>query len=122
MNKAVLVPLFFLFFSFLIVAPVHAARSFDVTEIPTYIDEQFGVGEFVGGLLASVVFLSILMLPIMYLTKGKAYSLYIVFGLSVLGVLVGLGWLPVWLYIIMLLMIALAFGRKLADLFGGLGR
>lgn len=119
MNKAILVPLFFLFFTVL-VAPVHAARSFDIMEVPTLIDEQFGCGEFVGGLIASVVLLSLIMMPLMYLTKGKAYGIYIIFGLSLLGVLVGLGWLPVWLYIIIILALAIGFGRKLADLLGGI--
>jgi len=119
MNKAALFPLFFLLV-IILVAPVHAATSFDIMEVPTYIDEQFGCGEFVGGLLASLVLLSLILLPLMYLTKGKAYGIYIVFGLLVLAPLVGLGWLPVWLYIIIILALAIGFGRKLAEVLGGL--
>ena len=122
MNKASLIPLFFLLLLILVVSPVHAARSFDIMEVPTYLDEQFACGEFVGGLLASLILLCIVMLPLMYLTKGKAYSIYILFGLLVLAPLVGLGWLPVWLYIIIVLLIALGFGKQLAGFFGGLGR
>ena len=121
MQKKALTSLFFLLL-IILVAPVHAARSFDMMEVPTYIDEQFGCGEFVGGLLASLVLLAIILLPLMYLTKGKAYSIYILFGLLVLAPLVGLGWLPVWLYIIIILLIALGFGKQLAGFFGGLGR
>ena len=120
MNKASLVPFFLFFLLILVITPVHAARSFDITEIPVLIDEQFGCGEFIGGLLASLALLSIVMLPLMYLTKGKAYGIYIIFGLSVLGVLVALGWAPVWLYIIIILALAIGFGRKLADLLGGI--
>lgn len=121
MNK-VAISLFFLFLSILIIPSVYAAGSFEVSDVPSYLDEQLGCGEFVGGLIASVVLLCIVMLPTMYLTKGKAYSLYIIFGLLVLAPLVGLGWLPVWLYIIIILLIALGFGKQLAVFFGGIGK
>jgi len=121
MNKA-LISLFLFFVLVSAISPAYATGGFDVSSVPTYIDEQLGVGEFVGGLLASLVLLCIIMLPLMYLTKGKAYSVYIVFGLLTLAPLVGLGWLPVWLYIIIILLIALGFGKQLAGFFGGLGR
>lgn len=98
------------------------ASSLDFTELPTYLDNQIGVGTFIAGLLCSLIGLSLVMLPLIYLTKGKAYSLYIFFGLIVTAPFVGLGWFPVWLFIIIVLAIALGFGQKLADFLGGLKR
>lgn len=88
-------------------------------------EEQFGIvgsDGFIGGLIASVALLVIVMLPLIYLTRGKAYSLYIIFSLLTLAPLVGLGWVPIWLYIIVLLLIAMGFGKELAKFLGGLGK
>lgn len=98
------------------------ATTFEFTELPTYLDNQLGCGEFVAGLLLTLFAVSIVVIPTIYLTKGKAYSLYIFFGLIVTAPFVGLGWFPVWLYIIIVLAIALGFGQKLADFLGGLKR
>ena len=118
MNKIVLT-LFFVFFLICIIPSVYA-DTFDIAEVPAYLDSQLNCGEFVGGLIASVVCLMIVLLPTMYLTKGKAYSLYIVLSFAVLAPLVGLGWFPVWLYIIIILAIALGFGEKISSFLGGI--
>ena len=106
----------------MLIVPVVYGNSFDVNDIPTYLDNQFNFGEFVGGLVASLFVLMIVLLPTIYLTKGKAYSLYIILSLATMAPLVGMGWLPIWLYIIILLTIALRFGQDLASWLGGLRR
>lgn len=98
------------------------AEPFEVTEIPTYLDNQLGVGTFIGGLIASLFVLGIVMIPLIYLTKGKAYSLYIIFSMAILAPLVGLGWFPVYVYVIILLLLAFGFSEKLRDLLGSVGR
>lgn len=113
-----LIPLF-LFLLASLVATVKA-ETFDIMEVPNYIDNQLGCGVFIAGLLASLFVLIIVLLPIIYMTKGKAYSLYIVLGLAVLSPLVGLGWFPLYVFIIIILAIALKFGRELAGILGGL--
>lgn len=60
------------------------------------------------------------MIPVIILTKGKQYTLYIIVSMATIAPLVGLGWFPVWIYMIIILMIALAFGQKIADTIGGL--
>lgn len=118
MNKA-LIPLFlFLALSFLVYTV--KAESFDIMAVPEYIDTQLGCGEFIGGLLASMVVMLLTLLPVLVMTKGKQPTLYLVMFFFVLAPLTGLGWFPIWLYIILLLAIALGFGQKLADIFGGL--
>jgi hypothetical protein len=98
------------------------ATTFEVTEIPTYIDNQLNCGEFVAGLLVILLLLLIVILPTMYLTKGKAYGVYIILSMAVLAPLVGLGWFPVYVYIIILFLIALKFSQALRDFLGSVGR
>jgi len=118
MRKIALLSLF-LFLTFNLVATVKA-DTFDIMSVPSYLDTQLGCGEFIGGLLVSIFVLMVTLLPIMIATKGKQYTLYIVMFFAVLAPLTGLGWFPIWLYIVLLLAIALGLGQKIADLIGGL--
>lgn len=118
LRKLALISLFLIvFLSFVAVAK---ADTFDLTEVPRYLDNQLNCGTFVGGLLASIAVLCIVMLPLMLMTKGKAYSVYIIFSMATIAPLVGLGWFPVYVYIIIILLIALKFGQQIADFLGGL--
>lgn len=118
MRKAI-IPLFLFLFLSLIVVTVKA-DTFDIMSVPEYIDNQFGCGEFIGGLIASIAVLVITLLPIMVMTKGKQPTLYLVLFFAVLAPLTGLGWFPVWLYIVLLIAIALGLGQKISDMLGGL--
>lgn len=89
-------------------------------QLPTYLDNQLGVGTFVAGLLITMVVLALTLIPVMVLTKGKIWSLYILFSLVVTAPFVALGWFPVWLYIVIILAIALGMGQRIAEALGGL--
>lgn len=118
-------PIFLIFFFILLISVLTSlntvsADTFEVTEIPTYIDNQLGVGEFIGGLLASIAVLMLTLVPLIILTKGKQAVLYIIVALTVLSPLVGLGWFPIWVFIIIILAIAVGLGRQFSDFLGGL--
>lgn len=98
------------------------ATTFDIMEVPTYVNDQLGCGEFIAGLLVSLVIFSLIMLPTIYLTKGKAYSIYIVMGMVILAPLVAFGWFPIYIYIIIIFLLAFGFSSKLRDFFGSVGR
>jgi hypothetical protein len=93
-----------------------------VTEFPTILATQLGISDWIAGIILSLFVLLLILLPSMYLTKGKAYGVYIILGMAVLAPLVGLGWFPVYIYIIVLFLIALGFSSKLRDFLGGLNR
>lgn len=104
---------------------MNTVYGFSVSDVPSSIESGLGItgsDGFIGGLIASLVLLCLVLFPTMILTKGKAYSLYILVSMAVLAPLVGLGWFPIYVYIIIVLLIALKFGRELADLLGGLRR
>ena len=121
MKRKYLLPFLFLFSLLATVATV-SADTFDLMEVPTYIDNQFGCGEFVGGLIASVFLLLLTLIPVIILTRGRSqmYGLYVLVGLSVLAPLVGLGWFPVWLYVIIVIALSVGLGRMIAGAIGGL--
>jgi len=104
-----------------IVVPVRA-ETFDLMEVPTYIDNQLNCGEFIGGLLASLFILMLTLIPLIMLTKGKQATLYIIVFIAVLAPLVGLGWFNIFVYIIIILAIAVGMGQKIADALGGIGK
>jgi ABC-type multidrug transport system permease subunit len=116
--KILLISLFFLLTILAIVTPVRA-ETFDMMKVPTYIDNQLGVGEFIGGMLASIFVLMLTLVPLMVLTKGKQYTVYIIVAVAVMAPLVGLGWFPLWVYILIILAIAVGLGRQISDAIGG---
>lgn len=119
MNKT-LILFFFLVLTSYLIGVAHA--QFDLMEIPTYIDNQLGVGEFIGGLLASMFVLCITLFPIIIMTRGRStmYGLYVLVGLVVLAPLVGMGWFPIWIYIIIVIALSIGLGRMIADAIGTL--
>ena len=108
----------FLLFSSLITL-VHA-EPFNLMELPTYVDTQLGVGLFIAGLLISLVVLMLILLPVLVVTKGKNFSLYMILTLVTLAPLTALGWFNSWVFVVIILAIAVGLGQKITDLLGGL--
>lgn len=118
-------PLILFLFPLVLALIVNTVYGFSVSDVPSSIENGLGItgsNGFIGGLIASLILLCLVLFPTMILTKGKAYSLYILLSLAVLAPLVGLGWFPVYVYIIIVLLIALKFGKEMADFLGGLRR
>ena len=118
MNKKtlLLIPLFF----FCLVGTVSA--QFDVLEVPAYIDDQLGCGEFVGGLIASTFVLMVTLIPTIILTRGasKLYGLYVLVGLVIISMLTALGWFPIFVTILIIIALSVGLGRMISDALGGL--
>ena len=93
--------------------------SFDLQSLPESLNGYLGCGVEVSGLILSLVFISLVMLPIIGLTKGRQFTLYILVGVVASSPFVALGWLPIWIYIIIVLFVALKFGQQLAGFMGG---
>lgn len=110
------------FFLFCSLAVTVKADTFDLMEVPTYIDNQLGCGEFIGGMIASIVILTLTLVPIIILTKGKSslMSLYMLVGFVDLGLLVALGWFPIWIFIIIVVAISVGLGKEISGALGGL--
>lgn len=99
-----------------------STAEIDVTAIPAQLASLLNVSEWLAGIFLSIFILMLILTPTMYLTKGKAYGLYIIFSMATLAPLVGLGWFPVYIYIVILLLLALGFSQKLRDFIGSVGQ
>ncbi len=109
---------FFLLFSSLPVAFCDSDGSVNLLNIPEYLGEKLGVGTFAGGLLAGALVLVAFLMPAVLLAKGKGSALIfiIIIGLVLMGFEVAIAWLPVWLFTVVILMIALFGGLRAKDL------
>jgi hypothetical protein len=90
-----------------------------LTGLPQALANALGTSLFVGQILASITFLALFLVPILYLTKGKN----IILSLSVAGLVVGfetaIGWLNVWFMILFILIVSLMFASSFRDFVTG---
>lgn len=114
-GAVLLISLFFVVF----LVNQATAEPFNVTSIPEQVGNQLMVGAFVGGLIVSIVILLFVLVPVMIITKGKAYQVYLVLMLSVLTPLVAIGWFNFWVFIVIVLAISVGIAERVADFLGG---
>lgn len=114
-----LVPLFFLMF----IMPVYAETEISLLALAEQLGVRLGVGTFVGGLICSVIFLMATVMPIALINRsrkgGGNFVAELVIGVVVLGVCVGLTWLPFWFLLVIVMLLALLFSGKMRSYIGG---
>jgi len=108
------------------VSPVFAASSDTVNlqNFPQQLATALGVSLFVAQILASTILLCLVLFPSIMVAGyfgGSGAVLYaiLIVGLPVSGVCVGLGWLPVWIFLVTCLLIALMFAGQMRGLITG---
>lgn len=114
MKKAIILPFFFfllLAFAFLLVAPVRAEGDVSLTDFPTKLAEQLGIDVFAGKILASVIILLLFLLPCFLLTRSQPAHLIV--GMAGLGFCIAMGWLPIYIFAIIGLLIAFGFTKMI---------
>lgn len=124
--KVVKIMLLSLMLLAMLVSPVLAAEDdvVDLNSVPQKLADALGVTLFVGQLMFSLIFTCLFLFPAMLMAGyfgGPGAVLYtiIIVGLGASAVCVALGWLPVWLYLVMCLLIALLFSGKMRGLITG---
>jgi len=93
----------------LTILPAYAEGEVSLPDVPTYIATQLGTSVFIGQLIASAIMFSMVMFPLFILTKSKVAQLMA--GMLVLSICVGLGWVPIWIFAITVMMIAFGFAN-----------
>ena len=105
-----------LFFIFVNIA---YAQDVDLTDFPTQLADRLSITVNQAELLTGLLFLSFFLFPTLLLMRGKgntASGIAAVFvGAGTLGFCVLMGWYPVWLLIIMVLIIALFFAKQIVE-------
>lgn len=113
-----LIPLFFL----IIIRPVYAESDVNLLTIHEALGEKLGVSIFAGGLICSAILLMMFILPVALINrsrKGGGTPMAELFtGMTVLGVCVAITWFPVWIFVLIILLIALMFSDKIKGVFG----
>jgi len=108
------------------VSPVFATSS-DVVNLenfPQQLATALGVSLFVAGILASTILLCLILFPSIMIAgyfggSGSVMYALLIVGLPISGVCVALGWLPVWLFLVTCLLIAVMFASKMRELITG---
>jgi len=125
MNHKKLIFLSSLAFSILFcVSSVSAESDIDISAIPQGLADKMGIPLFATQLLCSGILLLIFVMPVALIGRKKSGSpiaeLFV--GFLILGVCIALGWLPVWLFLMLCLLVGLMFAGKMRDFLSGGGK
>ena len=107
---------------FMLTAVVNVAYAtedaINLTEFPKQLAETLNIIEFAGGVLATLILMSLFLLPAMILAR-KNYMLHLTFVLSVMCFAIAVGWLPVWLLLLTVMVVAALWSGKVRDWISG---
>ena len=80
-----------------------------IEDIPSVFAEAVGINEGTAQIIMSVAVIFFILLPTMYLARGKnATTIWLIMFLFAEMLLIGLGWIPFWLLIATVAMMAFA--------------
>ena len=81
-----------------------------IEEIPDWLSDAWGINLGTAQVIISIIVIFAMLLPTMYLARGKnATTIYLIMALLAECLLVGLGWMPFWVLIATVAMMAVAF-------------
>ena len=76
-------------------------------DIPQGFADYFLINLGTAQVILSIAIIFAVLLPVMYLTNGKSTTMYLVMFVLVESLLVGIGWMPFWILITTIAVIAL---------------
>lgn len=80
-------------------------------DIPTWFSDYMDISLEAGQIILSIAVISAVLLPILYLTRGRGVLLPALVFVLMEALLVGIGWFPLWLMIVTVCIIALLWAR-----------
>ncbi len=91
----------------------------DLTDFPQGLADQLGIDLFAGQILAACIMLALLLFPTLFLTKKFNFPTItaLIMGMLGLGFCVAVGWLPIWLFTVICMVIALMFSKQVIGIF-----
>lgn len=91
-----------------------------ITDIPTWLADAWGISEAVAQVILSIMVIFAILLPVMYLARGRGtITIYLVVFFLVEAFLVGIGWLPFWILIATVAMMAMGIAMLGSKAIGG---
>ncbi|HUW47051.1 MAG TPA: hypothetical protein VMW50_14845 [Dehalococcoidia bacterium] len=89
-------------------------------DIPSYFADATGINETTAQLILSLVIIFTLLIPTMYLSRGKnAVTIWLIMTFLGECVVLGLGWLPFWILIMTIAITVLAIALVSSKAIGG---
>lgn len=113
---------FLLLFSTLTFALIRTAycvdedQTWNLMDLDDQVASALGVSTFISGLIISTILNFMFLLPLAYLCSGKNKNPVLpclIIGLPLDGTCVALGWLPVWIMLIICMLVALMFASSM---------
>lgn len=98
---------------------VHAEGNIDLTTFPEYLAEKLGVDVFIGRLIAACIILGLCLFPTLALTRNPLSHLFM--GMIALCITTALGWVPVWVLLVISMLVAMLFSSKIRNWISGSG-
>lgn len=84
-------------------------QSVSLEDIPAALADLWGITEASAQILLSIVVILAVLLPVMYLSKGSSEMIIIIMTFITISFLVGIGWLPFWILIAIVSVMAIAW-------------
>jgi len=89
-------------------------------DIPSYFADATGINETTAQLILSLVIIFTLLIPTMYLSRGKnAVTIWLIMTFLGECVVLGLGWLPFWIMIMTIAITVLGIALTTSKAIGG---
>ena len=121
MGKTVWFAIFLVSVLFIMTPLVYASEDENVNlqDLPKYLSERLGLPTysdyFVGKLLAGSIILVLFLFPTIFLCAAYHRDVWLpslLVGMGVLSFNVALGWYPVWIFALIVLLIAILYANK----------
>ena len=84
-------------------------QSVSLEDIPAALADLWGITLASAQVLLSIVVILAVLLPVMYLSKGSSEMIIIIMTFITITLLVGIGWLPFWILIAIVSVMAIAW-------------
>ncbi len=106
------------FFLYLMFVTIAYAQDVDILNFPQALANQTNLPLFACQLICSSIVLFMFLLPLNAVIKKDRTIVNLLVGLPILGVCIAIGWFPVWILLILCLLVAIMYGRKMGDVLG----
>lgn len=92
-----------------------AEDTVNLQNFPQQLATALGIPLLAGQILAGLIMMSLFVIPILFLTKGRNVLLALVVAYGSLGFATALTWFPAWMFILLLILTAALVAGKFRE-------
>ena len=94
-----------------------SADQVSMQNFPAQLASYLGLPTFAGEIMATIIIMSLVMVPILFFTRGRNPMLAFMVGFLTLCFGVAMTWVPIWIFAVFALLTAILFGKKIVEMF-----